>query len=149
MFMYRSGEGVLAVHGRSRISNNASHYVRPTSTSSAGTNNSSSLFSHRLRRRRGHPAAITTSAGSCVRSGFCGGARCFGLALCRNAPLRPGSQRSPSQPGATSREALAASRAQAGCLLSCVCSRMCVRRDFGQTDPCESTVGLTCPCCEV
>lgn len=75
--------------------------------------------------------------------------RCFGLAPCRNAPPRPGSRRSPSQPAATSRGALAASCAQAGCLLSSVCSCMSVRRDFGQTDRCESTIGPTCPCCEV
>lgn len=121
MFMYWSGEGVLAVHGRSCISNNASHYIRLTSTSSlsrnAGTNNSSSLFSHQL-QRRGHPGAIITSGGAYIQPDW----RCqvLGLALCRNALPRPDAARITvvsEQPAATSYEALAASCAQAGSLL--------------------------------
>lgn len=153
MFMYQSGEGVLVVHGWSRISNNVSHYIRLTSTSSlsrnAGTNNSSSLFSHQL-QRRGHPGAIIANSSSYIRLEW----RCqvLGLVQCRNALPRPCAERITvvsKQPAATSHEALATSCAPAGCLLSFVCSCTYVQRDFSCMDPYESTIGPTCPCCEV
>lgn len=125
--------------GCSCISNKASHYIRLTSTSSpsrdAASNNSCSLFSHRL-RREGQPGAITRS----------GGAPAFqplGLALCRNALPPMGAARTVgSQRCASSlrlratRPWLPPARRQGACF---PLSRLCtyVRRDSGRVDPRE------------
>ena len=53
------------------------------------------------------------------------------------------------QPAATSHDVLAASCVQAGRLLSPVGSCVYVQHDLGGTDPRESNIGPTCPCCEI
>lgn len=74
------------------------------------------------------------------------------LSSVQNLPAPAGRRRITAiseQPEATRHEALAAFCAEAGCLVSSVCSCLYIQLDFGHTHPPESTLGPNCPCCEV